>query len=479
MEILNDVLQQKFLPSMYGKISDKELNIEVEKEFNRRYSQISLNSFKEEILLEYALLIKETEIKKELLKTVIDEDETNEAIRGLYNKIRNRNKALYKSRELEGIPERVIQNQEVLTEYLSIINNLWEKIIYLFSSGATHKELIKEFSINDIDKIINAFVCLEDYAEESNLDWFIDTQLVKYLESFDRANLKDEMYNPIMTLQIRADFEARINTTPIIIKQNQRKRTKETIFDWMLKQNQVEIRKSQFIESYEDMIPLYEEAVLESKVLAIDQLIYYYALERDYNFTYYHLIAEELCLLSKKKNQDLLNRIKELSIFNCYIYRSEILTNSINRLQGVSESKRDLVYESIKKELDELMILKYEIANMLTQYRDVKDISNYRIMMELDGLIPIYTKELVKETVRNLYFDKRKELSYSNYIYYFRDLVRNNANLIQERHRLIMNHIYRNEAKYEELDIELADFDFKDDSGDCLENIIFGEIDDI
>ena len=37
MEILNDVLQQKFLPSMYGKISDKELNIEVEKEFNRRY----------------------------------------------------------------------------------------------------------------------------------------------------------------------------------------------------------------------------------------------------------------------------------------------------------------------------------------------------------------------------------------------------------------------------------------------------------
>ena len=205
---------------------------ELERVFKEKYKLITLEEFKDEIIL---ALIGESYNKIRVKRSkaqILDEDISNEENRNLFNKICNKVKSQNKENLLTGIPEEIIENKEVVTDTIDIIDKVFANIM----ESAKNKNVKLEFDKEDFDDITLAMTCLENLKDKSQLDDFdSDTFLEGFLKVYNKkinhAEMPAKIYTEKMLLEIKTDFNARLNTIPI--NKKSRNRTKETIFDKM------------------------------------------------------------------------------------------------------------------------------------------------------------------------------------------------------------------------------------------------------
>ena len=265
---------------------------ELERVFKEKYKLITLEEFKDEIILAW---IGESYNKRRIKRSkaqILDEDISNEENRNLFNKICNKVKSQNKENLLTGIPEEIIENKEVVTDTIDIIDKVFANIM----ESAKNKNVKLEFDKEDFDDITLAMTCLENLKDKSQLDDFdSDTFLEGFLKVYNKkinhAEMPAKIYTEKMLLEIKTDFNARLNTMPI--NKKSRNRTKETIFDKMDYAKVSEMTLADFSTGYDELVDLYYE--INKDIHSIDGLIKFYNIESKYNLIFYMTNCQAKC----------------------------------------------------------------------------------------------------------------------------------------------------------------------------------------
>lgn len=243
---------------------------ELERVFKEKYKLITLEEFKDEIILAW---IGESYNKRRIKRSktqILDEDISNEENRNLFNKICDKVKSQNKENLLTGIPEEIKENKEVVTDTIDIIDKVFAKII----ESAKNKNVKLEFDKEDFDDTTLAMAYLENMKGKSQLndldnDTFLESVLKAYNKKINHAEMPAKIYTEQMLLEIKTEFNARLNTMPI--NKKSRNRTKETIFDKMDYAKVSEMTLTDFSTGYDELVDLYYE--INKDIHSIDGLI--------------------------------------------------------------------------------------------------------------------------------------------------------------------------------------------------------------
>ena len=340
---------------------------ELERVFKEKYKLITLKEFKDEIILAW---IGESANKIRIKRSkaqILDEDISNEENRDLFNKICDKVKSQNKEDLLTGIPEEIKENKEVITDTIDIIDKVFAKII----ESARNKNVKFEFDKEDFDGITLAMACLENLKSKIQLDdldsdTFLEGFLKGYNKKINHAEMPVKIYTEKMLLEIKTDFNARLNTMPI--NKKSRNRTKETIFDKIDYAKVSEMTLADFSIGYDELVDLYYE--INKDIHSIDDLIKFYNIESKYNLIFYINVVIDLYEDVSLFKKELARHISKLALMDLVIYRSSKMRFEINKLIYVW-GKEDETYKSLCNEISELLILKNKIVNDLLEVRDL------------------------------------------------------------------------------------------------------------
>ena len=336
---------------------------ELERVFKEKYKLITLEEFKDEIILAW---IGESYNKKRIKRSkaqILNEDISNEENRNLFNKICDKVKSQNKENLLTGIPEEVKENKEVVTDTIDIIDKVFAKIM----ESAKNKDVKLEFNKEDFDDTTLAMACLENLKGKFQLDdldsdTFLESVLKTYNKKINHAEMPAKIYTEQMLLEIKTDFNARLNTIPI--NKKSRNRTKETIFDKMDYAKVSEMTLADFSTGYDELVDLYYE--INKDIHSIDGLIKFYNIESKYNLIFYINVVIDLYEDASLSKKELARQISKLALMDLVIYRPSKMRFEINKLI-YAFGKEDETYKSLCNEISELLILKNKIVNDLLE----------------------------------------------------------------------------------------------------------------
>lgn len=336
---------------------------ELERVFKEKYKLITLEEFKDEIILAW---IGESYNKRRIKRSkaqILDEDISNEENRNLFNKICDKVKSQDKENLLTGIPEEIKENKEVVTDTIDIIDKVFAKIM----ESAKNKNVKLEFDKEDFDDITLAMGCLENLKGKSQLDdldsdTFLEGFLKVYNKKMNHAEIPSKIYTEKMLLEIKTNFNARLNTMPI--NKKSRNRTKETIFDKMDYAKVSEMTLADFSTGYDELVDLYYE--INKDIHYIDGLIKFCNIESKYNLIFYINIVIDLYENANLSKKELARQISKLALMDLVIYRPSKMRFEINKLI-YAFGKEDETYKSLCNEISELLILKNKIVNDLLE----------------------------------------------------------------------------------------------------------------
>ena len=302
---------------------------ELERVFKEKYKLITLEEFKDEIILAW---IGESYNKRRIKRSktqILDEDISNEENRNLFNKICDKVKSQDKENLLTGIPEKIKENKEVVTDTIYIIDKVFAKIM----ESAKNKNVKLEFDKEDFDDITLAMACLENLKGKSQLDdldsdTFLEGFLKVYNKKMNHAEIPSKIYTEKMLLEIKTNFNARLNTMPI--NKKSRNRTKETIFDKMDYAKVSEMTLADFSTGYDELVDLYYE--INKDIHSIDGLIKFYNIESKYNLIFYINVVIDLYEDASLSKKELARQISKLALMDLVIYRPSKMRFEINKL---------------------------------------------------------------------------------------------------------------------------------------------------
>ena len=404
---------------------------ELERVFKEKYKLITLEEFKDEIIL---ALIGESYNKIRVKRSkaqILDEDISNEENRNLFNKICNKVKSQNKENLLTGIPEEIIENKEVVTDTIDIIDKVFANIM----ESAKNKNVKLEFDKEDFDDITLAMTCLENLKDKSQLDDFdSDTFLEGFLKVYNKkinhAEMPAKIYTEKMLLEIKTDFNARLNTIPI--NKKSRNRTKETIFDKMDYAKVSEMTLADFSTGYDELVDLYYE--INKDIHSIDDLIKFYNIESKYNLIFYINIVIDLYEDASLSKKELASQISKLALMDLVIYRPSKMRFEINKLI-YAFGKEDETYKSLCNEISELLILKNKIVNDLLEVGalDLKDEAFNAITSKSKEEIANQIKKV--DVVNYLGFNDDKKMK-QRILKNLKYLIENNKEILLERSTL-------------------------------------------
>lgn len=404
---------------------------ELERVFKEKYKLITLEEFKDEIIL---ALIGESYNKRRIKRSkaqILDEDISNEENRNLFNKICDKVKSQNKENLLTGIPEEIKENKEVVTDTIDIIDKVFAKIM----ESAKNKNVKLEFDKEDFDDITLAMACLENLKGKSQLDdldsdTFLEGFLKVYNKKINHAEMPAKIYTEQMLLEIKTEFNARLNTMPI--NKKSRNRTKETIFDKMDYAKVSEMTLADFSTGYDELVDLYYE--INKDIHSIDGLIKFYNIESKYNLIFYINVVIDLYEDASLSKKELASQISKLALMDLVIYRSSKMRFEINKLI-YAFGKEDETYKSLCDEISELLILKNKIVNDLLEVGalDLKDEAFNAITSKSKEEIANQIKKV--DVVNYLGFNDDKKMK-QRILKNLKYLIENNKEILLERSTL-------------------------------------------
>lgn len=404
---------------------------ELERVFKEKYKLITLEEFKDEIIL---ALIGESYNKRRIKRSkaqILDEDISNEENRNLFNKICDKVKSQNKENLLTGIPEEIKENKEVVTDTIDIIDKVFAKIM----ESAKNKNVKLEFDKEDFDDITLAMACLENLKGKSQLDdldsdTFLEGFLKIYNKKINDAEMPAKIYTEKMLLEIKTNFNARLNTMPI--NKKSRNRTKETIFDKMDYAKVSEMTLADFSTGYDELVDLYYE--INKDIYSIDGLIKFYNIESKYNLIFYINVVIDLYEDASLSKKELASQISKLALMDLVIYRSSKMRFEINKLI-YAFGKEDETYKSLCDEISELLILKNKIVNDLLEVGalDLKDEAFNAITSKSKEEIANQIKKV--DVVNYLGFNDDKKMK-QRILKNLKYLIENNKEILLERSTL-------------------------------------------
>lgn len=410
---------------------------ELERVFKEKYKLITLEQFKDEIILAW---IGESYNKRRIKRSkaqILDEDISNEENRNLFNKICDKVKSQNEENLLTGIPEEIKENKEVVTDTIDIIDKVFAKIM----ESAKNKNVKLKFDKEDFDDITLAMACLENLKAKSQLydldsDTFLEGFLKVYNKKINHAEMPATIYTEQMLLEIKTDFNARLNTIPI--NKKSRNRTKETIFDKMDYAKVSEMTLTDFSTGYDELVDLYDE--INKDINSIDGLIKFYNIESRYNLIFYINVVIDLYEDTSLSKKELARHISKLALMDSYIYRASKMRFEINKLI-CAFGKEDETNKSLCNEINELVILKNKIV---TDLLEVATLDFEALKVEAFNTISSKWKvEIVNEikkvdVVNYLGFNDNKKMKQrvQRHLKYF---LENNKEILLERSRLRNN----------------------------------------
>lgn len=368
---------------------------------------------------------------------VLDEDANNEEYRNLFNKICKKVKNQNKENLLTGIPDEIKENKEVVTNTIDIIDKGFVKIMEL----AKNKDVKIDFEKEEIDKIILAMEYLETIKYDSKLndldsDTFLESVLKQHNKKINDAEIPSKIYTEQMLLEIRADFNARLNTIPV--NKKARNRTKETIFDKIDYSKISEMTLSDFSIGYEELIEFYDE--INKDIQSVDGIIKFYNIESKYNLIFYINMAIDLFEYNGLSKKDIANQISKLALMDLYIYRSSKMKPKINGLI-CNFGKTNYTDKSLYNEIYELGILKNRIVNGLLavdslDFETLKEEAFNSISSSAKVEIVNQIKKV--DVVNYLKFNDKKEMK-QRILKSLKYLLENNKEILLERSKLKNN----------------------------------------
>lgn len=407
---------------------------ELEKVFKEKYKLITLDEFKDEIILAW---IGESYNKRRIKRSkaqILDEDISNEENRNLFNKICDKIKSQNKENLLTGIPEEIKENKEVVTDTIDIIDKVFAKII----ESAKNKNVKLEFDKEDFDEITLAMAYLENLKDKSQLDdldsdTFLEGFLKVYNKKINHAEMPAKIYTEKMLLEIKTDFNARLNTMPI--NKKSRNRTKETIFDKMDYAKVSEMTLADFSTGYDELVDLYYE--INKDIHSIDGLVKFYNIESKYNLIFYINVVIDLYEDTSLSKKELARQISKLALMDSYIYRASKMRFEINKLI-CAFGKEDKTYKSLCNEISELLILKNKIVNDLLEvgtldFKALKDEAFNAITSKSKEEIANQIKKV--DVVNYLGFNDDKKMK-QRILKNLKYLIENNKEILLERSTL-------------------------------------------
>lgn len=405
---------------------------ELERVFKEKYKLITLEEFKDEIILAW---IGESYNKKRIKRSkaqILNEDISNEENRNLFNKICDKVKSQNKEDLLTGIPEEIKENKEVVTDTIDIIDKVFAKIM----ESAKNKNV--KFDKEDFDDIILAMACLEKLKDKSQLDdldsdTFLEGFLKVYNKKINHAEMPSKIYTEKMLLEIKTDFNARLNTMPI--NKKSRNRTKETIFDKMDYAKVSEMTLADFSTGYDELVDLYYE--INKDIHSIDGLIKFYNIESKYNLIFYINVVIDLYEDASLSKKELARQISKLALMDLVIYRPSKMRFEINKLI-YAFGKEDKTYKSLYNEISELLILKNKIVNDLLEvgtldFKALKDEAFNAITSKSKEEIANQIKKV--DVVNYLGFNDDKKMK-QRILKNLKYLIENNKEILLERSTL-------------------------------------------
>ncbi|WP_338844916.1 hypothetical protein [Clostridium perfringens] len=410
---------------------------ELEKVFKDKYKLITLEEFKDEIILAF---IGELDNKRKIKKSkaqILDESISNEENRDLFNKICNKVKNQNKENLLTGIPDEFKENKGVVTDTIDIIDKGFAKIM----ESAKNKNVELEFDKEEFDDIMLAMACLEEIKDKSQLDdldsdTFLESVLKVHNKKINHAEMPAKIYTEQMLLEIKTDFNARLNTMPI--NKKSRNRTKETIFDKIDYAKISEMTLADFSTGYDELVELYDE--IDKDIQSIDGLIKFYNIESKYNLIFYINVVIDIYEDTSLSKKELAKQISKLALIDSFIYRASKMRFEINKLI-CDLGKEDETFKSLCKEISELVILKNKVVTDLLEVRilDFED-------LKVEAFNTISSKSKVEivnqinkvDVVNYLGFNDDKKMK-QRILRNLKYLLENNKEILLERSRLRNN----------------------------------------
>lgn len=385
LEILESELGKRFVPgSGWAKLTSNDIKIITEQEFTRQYSLITLNQFKEEILLECGMLFKQQGLEKNMMKEF---NEVTDEVRKGYEDIKSHLRRVMEIKHLKEIPKEIINNYLILENSLNIVNEIRYKYIV--------NRRMNEYFLNDSEernKFLKNLKVIQYYCKSGDIDSFINNQLPNYLTEIKRFNLHLDMITFI-------NFYYQYYLGGLSKIFSEQKDTKQ-IFNLIHSNTLEEDSDMSFIDAYQYMVDLYRLAIFDR--LSLDSIINYYALEREYNVVYYHHVIKECDSIT---NQNLIDIFQKLEGFNCYIYRNEVF----KKLVASSIYELD---ENLLEEIEVLKRLKSEVTRDLCKYFVNEDIDE--VLNQIKELISHKVKEFTTEHVESFILKKDTSTKYLN-----------------------------------------------------------------
>lgn len=297
----------------------------------------------------------------------------------------------------------------------------------------------------------------EEELEQDFLEGNI-REKIQYIKdvAFEQGNV-----NSIDAEKIRLFFNERLNTLEVEKKkESSRARTKATILEKILNGSVSAITANRFIDEFLQVQEFYELISNDAKDLG--SLINFYNIEQELNIGIYAILAYELAVygkIPKKQQKALVEKVAELAMMdNCLsrqrqAYLREMVTEEIetwDKEEGAFKTKKETyedkgigmallvsdicqeyleggekLWEKYKKEMRQLLKLKYTVLNSMPQHYEYTD-KVYRYL-------GTKTKESVKQHLNQLYEIENKQV-----FVYLKMLLEENNRVVQERTACIL-----------------------------------------
>jgi len=368
---------------------------EAERIFKNKYHLISLDQFKDEIVLSWCAESAKRKRIQMSAANVLGKEAIDEDHRSLLTRITKRIKEQNRANNLSGIPEEVIDRESEMNKLITVIDNAFNEII----RTAKNRETDLHFSIDEIEGIVSALDEVEQLhgtLDDGSIDVesFYETMLKMYTKKMQDSNIPPKTYTEEMTKAIRTIFYSRQDT--LINVSNTRSRTKNSIFEKVDDGRIEKMAINDFSAGYDEIIELYDPDC--DRIKNIDELTNFYSLESKYNLVFYVNVALQLADIGIFDKKELVIKLSELALTDLYIYRSSAMKRIVSEMiTGLDD--RDVIIENIRN----LLKLKSAIVNDLLAVRslDYEDMKEEAFNLISDNALEEVNSQIQKLNVAN------------------------------------------------------------------------------
>ena len=205
VKILNRNLVDKYYDR--GKIEFKK---KIEEYFkNEYYSLITLSEFVDDIIVDLCRESSKRHLERMTMGQILGEEKINEEERGLFEKISKKINEKNKEVYLNGIPEEILKNEDLLSSSIQIIDDAYYRIVMAVTNEINShydtqnlKDINKDLTLDleDNFKSLKALSEVSRLKEKCNYsdmddDEFLECYLKRYNKDIESTNIPLHKYN--------------------------------------------------------------------------------------------------------------------------------------------------------------------------------------------------------------------------------------------------------------------------------------------